>query len=100
MSGSMGKMTSRGVTRRHLLGAAAGAAAGAALAGCGLSRDGALGDGTGEIMVWTWPDNDRTFLETIPAFERKFPRIKVNVQGFSGAFGGSYNTKVLGALVS
>lgn len=100
MSGSMRKMTPRGLSRRHLLGAAAGTAAGALLAACGLSRDGALGDGTGEIMVWTWPDNDRTFLETIPAFERKFPKIKVNVQGFSGAFGGSYNTKVLGALVS
>jgi ABC-type glycerol-3-phosphate transport system substrate-binding protein len=93
-------MISPGLTRRRLLGAAAGTAAGAALAACGLSRDGALGDGTGEIMVWTWPDNDRTFMETIPAFERKFPDIKVRVQGFSGAFGGSYNTKVLGALVS
>ncbi|WP_020580277.1 ABC transporter substrate-binding protein [Actinopolymorpha alba] len=66
------------------------------VSGCGLSRDGALGDGTGEITVWTWPDNDRTFMQTIPSFQRKFPHIKVRVQGFSGTF----NSKLLGALVS
>lgn len=87
-------MGSDRMTRRRLLGVAAGTAALAA--GCGLSRDGALGDGTGQITVWTWPDNDRTFLQTIPSFERRFPDIKVRVQGFSGNF----NSKLLGALVS
>lgn len=82
------------ITRRGFLGAAA--TVGALAAGCGLSRDGKLGDGTGEITVWTWPDNDRTFNETKVFFEKEHPEVKVNVQGFSGNF----NSKLLGALVS
>lgn len=92
-------MTGPGMSRRRFLGAATGAAAGVvglgALSGC-AQGEGDLGDGTGEITVWTWPDNDKTFLETIPSFQKKFPDIKVKVQGF----GGTYNSKVLGALVS
>ncbi|GAA2755695.1 extracellular solute-binding protein [Actinopolymorpha rutila] len=95
------------ISRRTFLRGAAHAAGGVAAtagvvgagtltAGCGLNRDGALGDGTGEITVWTWPDNDRMFLQTIPSFERRYPRIRVRVQGFSGTF----NSKLLGALVS
>lgn len=85
-------------TRRRLLGAAGLSAAGLAggLSGCSQGA-GELGDGTGEITVWTWPDNDKVFLETIPAFRRAHPEIEVKVQGFGGT---SYNPKLLGALVS
>lgn len=81
------------VTRRGFLGATASVGLTAA---CNLSRDGELGDGTGEITVWTWPDNDRTFNETKKSFEKEHPEVKVNVQGFSG----NYNSKLLGAMVS
>lgn len=37
---------------------------------------------SGTISVWTWPNNDRTFAALMPTFNKAFPNIKVNVQGF------------------
>lgn len=90
------------LSRRGFLGAVAGlGAAGLSVGGLGAAGctpgGGALGDRTGELVLWTWPDNDKVFAETLVGFEKKFPDIKVKVQGFDP---GSYSTKLLGALVS
>jgi ABC-type glycerol-3-phosphate transport system substrate-binding protein len=40
---------------------------------------------SGTISVWTWPNNDRTFAALIPTFNKAYPNIKVEVQGFPAA---------------
>jgi ABC-type glycerol-3-phosphate transport system substrate-binding protein len=67
----------------------------AVLQACGGDSGGA--SDAGQITVWTWPDNDKTFAKTTPIFEKKFPNIKVNVQAFDNA---SYHDKLLAALVA
>jgi ABC-type glycerol-3-phosphate transport system substrate-binding protein len=80
-----------GITRREFLLASAGVLL---LGGCGSDS----GAAEGEITVWTWPDNDKTFEKTVPIFEKKFPNIKVKVQAFEG--GDPYHSKLLASLVS
>lgn len=59
---------------------------------------GGSGDASsGEITVWTWPDNDKTFEKTTPIFEKKFPDIKVKVQAFDNT---TYHDKLLAAIVA
>ena len=82
-----------GITRREFLLAGAGAGV-LLLGGCGSDS----GAAKGEITVWTWPDNDKTFAKTVPIFEKKFPNIKVKVQAFEG--GDPYHNKLLASLVS
>ncbi|MBO0781675.1 MAG: extracellular solute-binding protein [Ktedonobacteraceae bacterium] len=69
--------------------------AGSLLAACG----GGGGGTSGQITVWTWPDNDKTFAKTVPIFQKKHPGIKVNVQPFPNA-DTDYANKLLTALVS
>ncbi|MDW6026296.1 sugar ABC transporter substrate-binding protein [Mesorhizobium sp. BAC0120] len=40
---------------------------------------------SGTISVWTWPNNDRTFAALLPTFNKAYPNIKVEVQGFPAA---------------
>ncbi|WP_082074598.1 extracellular solute-binding protein [Martelella endophytica] len=51
------------------------------------------------ISVWTWPNNDRTFTALMPAFNKVYPNITVNVQGFPNANSNYLNT-VQRALLS
>lgn len=37
------------------------------------------------ISVWTWPNNDRTLAALMPEFNKVYPNITVNVQGFPTA---------------
>lgn len=73
------------------------------LEACGGSGGGSgsssNGGNSGQITVWTWPDNDKTFAKTVPIFQQKFPNIKVNVQAFANA-DTDYATKLLTAIVS
>src|SRR3954451_16382010 len=46
---------------------------------------------SGAISVWTWPNNDRTFAALLPAFNKAYPNIKVEVQGFPAAKMGYLN---------
>lgn len=87
----------RGIDRRRLLTGAAGVAVAAGAVGCGTGR-GELGDGSGDITIWTWPDNDRVIDEFIrPRFEQRHPDITLTVQGFDAS---GYPSKLLSALVS
>ncbi len=85
------------LSRRRFLSVGAGLGVGAfALAGCGGGSDDS-GKVGGQITVWTWPDNDKTFEKTIPIFEKKHPGTKVKVQAFAAD---QYNNKLLATLVS
>ena len=53
----------------------------------GGSGSSSNGGNSGQITVWTWPDNDKTFAKTVPIFQQKFPGIKVNVQAFANTSG-------------
>lgn len=87
----------RSLGRRRFLSGAAGLAVATGAAGCGAER-GALGAGSGDLTMWTWPDNDRVIDQFIlPRFEKRYPDIRVTVQGFDPA---GYPSKLLGALVS
>jgi ABC-type glycerol-3-phosphate transport system substrate-binding protein len=46
----------------------------------------------GTITVWTWPNNDRTFQALMPSFNKAYPNIKVEVQGFPNADNNYLNT--------
>jgi ABC-type glycerol-3-phosphate transport system substrate-binding protein len=46
---------------------------------------------SGTISLWTWPNNDRTFAALLPAFNKAYPNIKVEVQGFPAAKMGYLN---------
>ncbi|MGH2557929.1 MAG: ABC transporter substrate-binding protein [Thermomicrobiales bacterium] len=82
------------INRRRLVqGAAAGALAPALLQG----RPAAAQDLSGEITVWTWPDNDKTFEKTIPIFQTIYPDVTVKVEAFGND---TYHDKLLTALVS
>lgn len=48
-------------------------------------------DTSGTISVWTWPNNDRTFAALLPTFNKAYPNITVNVQGFPTANDGYLN---------
>lgn len=102
--GSTGRYDRAGggaLNRRQLVGSAA--ALGLAAAALRHDRSFALQDDvSGEITVWTWPDNDKTFEQTVPIFESKYPGVKVKVQAFSGneAGGNPYHAKLLTAMVS
>lgn len=86
------------LSRRGFLGAVAGLGAAGLSASTGCTPgNGELGDRTGELTLWTWPDNDKVFAETLVGFQKKFPDITVKVQGFDP---GNYPSKLLGALVS
>lgn len=54
---------------------------------------------SGTITVWTWPNNDRTLQALMPAFNKAYPDIKVEVQGFPNADNAYLNT-VQRALLS
>src|SRR4030088_232459 len=43
-------------------------AAGSLLTACGSDTNGSGQSSSGQITVWTWPDNDKTFAKTIPIF--------------------------------
>jgi ABC-type glycerol-3-phosphate transport system substrate-binding protein len=86
-----------GLSRRRFLLGSAGIGAGALMLGaCGGGEETA-GKVGGEITVWTWPDNDKTFEKTIPLFEKKNPGTKVKVQAFASD---QYDSKLLATLVS
>ncbi len=95
-----GKISRRQFTSRAVaLGLSAGAM-GSLLQACGSSAStGGSGGASGTIIVWTWPDNDKTFAKTVPIFEKKFPNIKVNVQAFPNA-DTTYADKLLTSLVA
>lgn len=96
----MGKTSpgSPGLSRRQFMSVSVGTAAGAfVLGGCGGGGSTGAGEVKGEITVWTWPDNDKTFEKTIPIFEKKNPGTKVTVQAFAGE---QYANKLLTTLVS
>lgn len=40
---------------------------------------------SGNITVWTWPNNDRTFQALMPAFNEAYPNVTVQVQAFPNA---------------
>jgi len=54
---------------------------------------------SGNITVWTWPNNDRTFAALMPAFNEAYPNIKVDVQGFPTA-GDAYLNNLQRAMIS
>lgn len=49
-------------------------------------------DISGSISVMTWPNNDRTFVALLPAFNKAYPNIKVEVQGIPQANNAYLNT--------
>ena len=51
------------------------------------------------ITVWTWPDNDKTFEETIKLFNKVHPEITVKVQAFANG-NDVYKNKLLTSLIS
>lgn len=51
------------------------------------------------ITVWTWPDNDKTFAETVKLFNKIHPEITVKVQAFANG-NDVYKNKLLTALIS
>jgi len=87
-------------SRRGLLSATASLGGAALFSGllssCGEDSE-STGEVGGEITVWTWPDNDKTFEKTVPIFEKKHPGVKVKVQAFAGD---QYHNKLLATLVS
>ncbi|QBD76875.1 sugar ABC transporter substrate-binding protein [Ktedonosporobacter rubrisoli] len=86
-------------TRAMALGLSVGTV-GSIVAACGSSGGSSGTNGaSGQITVWTWPDNDKTFAQTVPIFQKKHPNIKVNVQAFPNA-DTDYANKLLSALVS
>ncbi len=89
------KLSRRDFTSRTLALGVSSFAMGAFLQACGGS--GGSDEASGQITVWTWPDNDKTFAKTTPIFEKKFPNIKVKVQAFDNT---TYHDKLLAALVS
>lgn len=87
-----------GLTRRRFLSASAGIGAGAFILGaCGSGSGSGEGEVGGEITVWTWPDNDKTFEKTVPIFEKLHAGTKVKVQAFPND---QYDNKLLATLVS
>ncbi|MEO6012502.1 MAG: sugar ABC transporter substrate-binding protein [Devosia sp.] len=46
----------------------------------------------GTITVWTWPNNDRTFQALMPSFNKAYPNIKVEVQGYPNSDNNYLNT--------
>ncbi|GCE07859.1 ABC transporter substrate-binding protein [Dictyobacter aurantiacus] len=96
------KISRREFTTRSLALGLSTAAIGSLLAACGddgSSTKASNNNASGQITVWTWPDNDKTFAKTVPIFQKKFPTIKVNVQAFANA-DTDYATKLLAAIVS
>lgn len=55
-------------------------------------------DITGDISVWTWPNNDRTFEALLPAFNEAYPEINVEIQGYPTANDAYLNTLQRGML--
>lgn len=51
------------------------------------------------ITVWTWPDNDKTFAETVKLFNKVHPEITVKVQAFANG-NDVYKNKLLTSLIS
>ncbi|GAA4006691.1 sugar ABC transporter substrate-binding protein [Deinococcus rubellus] len=51
------------------------------------------------ITVWTWPDNDKTFAETVKLFNKVHPEITVKVQAFANG-NDIYKNKLLTSLIS
>ncbi|EAR51869.1 sugar transport system (sugar-binding protein) [Oceanicola granulosus HTCC2516] len=54
----------------------------AALAATGAAAQEVNTEVSGEISVWTWPNNDRTFEALMPAFNEVYPNVTVDVQGY------------------
>lgn len=46
----------------------------------------------GDISVWTWPNNDRTFQALLPKFNEAYPNIRVEIQGYPTANDAYLNT--------
>lgn len=87
-----------GLTRRRFLSASAGIGAGAFILGaCGSDSGSGDEEVGGQITVWTWPDNDKTFEKTVPIFEKAHPGVTVKVQAFAND---QYDNKLLATLVS
>jgi ABC-type glycerol-3-phosphate transport system substrate-binding protein len=92
------RISRRTFSTRAIAAGFSASAVSAFLAACGGGESsGNPADSSGQITVWTWPDNDKTFEKTIPIFEKKFPKITVKVQAFDS---NSYHDKLLAALVS
>ncbi|MGW4470795.1 ABC transporter substrate-binding protein [Nonomuraea sp. NPDC004354] len=66
--------------RRRFLQLSALAAAGGALSACGGGTPGASAGGTGKITVWSWQGPAAMMKQLVPAFEKQFPAVKVDVQ--------------------
>ncbi|GAA3465738.1 ABC transporter substrate-binding protein [Nonomuraea roseola] len=67
--------------RRRFLQISALAAAGGALSACGGGTGAAAGGaGAGTITVWSWQGPAAMMKQLVPAFEKLFPAIKVDVQ--------------------
>lgn len=103
MQGLMYDLLAHKISRRHFTSRAIASglsvsAVSTLLAACGGGGgESSSGGSSGQITVWTWPDNDKTFEKTIPIFQKKFPKITVKVQAFDA---NSYHDKLLAALVS
>lgn len=52
----------------------------------------------GSITVWTWPDNDKAFAETLKVFNAQHPNVRVQVQAFPP--GETYKNKLMSALLA
>ncbi|WP_431896140.1 ABC transporter substrate-binding protein [Nonomuraea sp. bgisy101] len=66
--------------RRRFLQLSALAATGGALSACGGGTSGTSAAGSGKITVWSWQGPAAMMKQLVPAFEKQFPAIKVEVQ--------------------
>ncbi|GHA21874.1 ABC transporter substrate-binding protein [Devosia pacifica] len=63
-----------------------------------IAQDTANTEISGDISVWTWPNNDRTFEALLPAFAEAYPNINVEIQGYPTANDAYLNTLQRGML--
>src|SRR5690349_13528348 len=91
------RISRRTFSTRAIAAGFSASAVSAFLAACGGDESSDPANSSGQITVWTWPDNDKTFEKTIPIFEKKFPKITVKVQAFDS---NSYHDKLLASLVA
>ena len=93
------KISRRGFVKRAAALGLSGVAISAFLDACGSSSTTTSSATSGQITVWTWPDNDKTFAKTIPIFNKIYPKIKVSVQAFPNA-DTDYANKLLTAILA
>lgn len=63
----------------------AGAGLAAAIAATGALAQEPNTEISGQIDVWTWPNNDRTFEALMPLFNEVYPNVEVEIQGYPNA---------------